>query len=87
MSTDFPNAWGRPPFESDPFEDVWDNSVADTATSVKVDLEDIIKDAIREEIKYYFEIPEQWRDDVLDIESDFIEEVIDTIMKDIKINH
>lgn len=74
-----------PPYETNPFEDVWDNAVSDTVETIKKDLDDIIREAVIESIEHYYEIPSQWRDEVLDIESDFQQEVIDELMKQIKI--
>lgn len=74
-----------PPYESNPIEDVWDNSVSDTVESIKKDLPDIIREAVSEYIEDYYEIPSQWRDEVLDIKSDFDEQVLDELIKQIKI--
>lgn len=74
-----------PPYESNPIEDIWDNSVSDTVESIKQDLPDIIREAVMEFIEQYYEIPSQWRDEVLDNEADFQQEVIDELIKQIKI--
>lgn len=74
-----------PPYESNPIEDVWDNSVSDTVESIKKDLPDIIREAVSEYIEDYYEIPSQWRDEVLDVKSDFDEQVLDELIKQIKI--
>lgn len=74
-----------PPYESNPIEDVWDNSVSDTVESIKKDLVDIIREAVSEYIEDYYEIPPQWEDQILDIKSDFDEQVLDELIKQIKI--
>lgn len=74
-----------PPYQTDPFTDIWDNSVSDTIESIKQDLPDIIREAVMEFIEQYYEIPSQWRDEVLDNEADFQQEVIDELIKQIKI--
>lgn len=74
-----------PPYETNPFEDVWDNSIADTVETIKKDLPDIIREAVMDFIEQYYEIPTQWRDEVLDNEADFQQEVIDELIKQIKI--
>ena len=74
-----------PPYESNPIEDIWDNSVSDTVESIKKDLPDIIREAVIDFIEQYYEIPSQWRDEVLDNEADFQQEVIDELIKQIKI--
>ena len=74
-----------PPYETDPFEDVWDNSIADTVETIKKDLPDIIRESVMDFIEQYYEIPSQWRDEVLDNEADFQQEVIDELIKQIKI--
>lgn len=74
-----------PPYESNPIEDVWDNSVSDTVQSIKRDIDAIIREAVLEYIEDYYEIPPQWRDQVLDIEEDFKAEVVEELMNQIKI--
>ena len=74
-----------PPYETNPFEDVWDNSIADTVETIKKDLPDIIREAVMDFIEQYYEIPSQWRDEVLDNEADFQQEVIDELLKQMKI--
>lgn len=74
-----------PPYESDPFTDVWDNSVSDTVQSIKRDIYVIIRDAVLEYIEDYYEIPPQWHDQILEIEEDFKAEVLEELINQIKI--
>lgn len=74
-----------PPYETNPIEDILDNSVSDTVESIKKDLPDIIREAVMDFIEQYYEIPSQWRDEVLDNEADFQQEVIDELLKQMKI--
>lgn len=85
-----------PPYETNPFEDVWENAVSDTAqemlncpifkkeTNEMSDLAEIEEKA-RENVEEYFDIPPQWRDEVKEHEYDFIEDVITEVMSKIKI--
>ena len=51
-----------PPYETNPFVDVWDNSVSDTAHEIKKDLMEMIEEKVREHVEEYFDIPPQWRE-------------------------
>jgi hypothetical protein len=74
-----------PPYETNPFVDVWDNSVSDTAHEISKDLMEMIEEKVREHVKEYFDIPPQWRDEVDEHKEDFIEDVITEVMSKIKI--
>ena len=74
-----------PPYESNPIEDIWGNSVSDTVESIKKDLVDIIREAVSEYIEDYYEIPSQWRDEVLEMKYDFDVQVLDELINEIKI--
>ena len=74
-----------PPYETDPFEDVFDNAVSDTAHEVIKDLPYMIEEKVREHVEEYFEIPAQWHDEIIDQKYDFIEEIVKEVMSNIKI--
>jgi hypothetical protein len=74
-----------PPYETDPFEDVFDNAVSDTAHEVIKDLPYMIEEKVREHVEEYFEIPPQWHDEIIDQKYDFIEEIVKEVMSKIKI--
>jgi hypothetical protein len=85
-----------PPYETNPFEDVWVNAVSDTAQRMlncpdfkKETIEasdlDEIEEMAREHVEEYFDIPPQWRDEVKEHEYDFIEDVITEAMSEIEI--
>jgi hypothetical protein len=74
-----------PPYETNPFEDVWDNAVANTAHEIKKDLLAIVEEAVREDIEAYFDIPAQWHDEIIDQKYDFIEDIVTEVMSKIKI--
>ena len=74
-----------PPYETDPFEDVFDNAVSDTAHEIKKDLSEMIEEKIREHAEEYFDIPAQWHDEIIDQKYDFIEEIVKEVMSNIKI--
>ena len=48
-----------PPYETNPFEDVFDNAVSDTAHEISKDLLEMIEEKIREHAEEYFDIPPQ----------------------------
>jgi len=74
-----------PPYETDPFEDVFDNAVSDTAHEISKDLLEMIEEKIREHAEEYFDIPPQWEDEIRDQEGDFIDEIVKEVMSKIKI--
>lgn len=74
-----------PPYETNPFEDVWDRAILDTASEIKKDLMEMVEEKVREHVEEYFDIPAQWRSEVKDHEYDFIEDVITEVMSKIKI--
>lgn len=74
-----------PPYETDPFEDVWDNAIADTTHEISKDLLDMIEEKVREHVEEYFDIPAQWYDEIIDQKYDFIEEIVKEVMSKIKI--
>ena len=74
-----------PPYERNEFQDIFESSVQDTVESIKKDLPDIIREAVSEYIDDYYDIPPQWREEVLEISTDFDEKVLDELIKQIKI--
>lgn len=74
-----------PPYETNPFVDVWDNAVSDTAHEINKDLLEMIEEKVREHAEEYFDIPPQWHDEIIDQKHDFIEDVITEVMSKIKI--
>lgn len=74
-----------PPYETNPFEDVWDNAVSDTAHEMSKDLLEMIEEKLREHAEEYFDIPTQWHDEIIDQKEDFIEEIVKEVMSKIKI--
>jgi hypothetical protein len=74
-----------PPYETNPFEDVFDNAVSDTAHEISKDLLEMIEEKIREHIEEYYDIPPQWEDEIRDQEGDFIDEIVKEVMSKIKI--
>lgn len=74
-----------PPYERNEFQDIFESSVQDTVESIKKDLPYIIREAVSEYIDDYYDIPPQWREEVLDISTDFDEQVLDELIKQIKI--
>lgn len=74
-----------PPYETNPFEDVFDNAVSDTAHEISKDLLEMIEEKIREHAEEYFDIPPQWEDEIRDQEEDFINEIVKEVMSKIKI--
>ena len=74
-----------PPYETNPFEDVWDNAVSNTAHEINKDLPEMIEEKVREHAEEYFDIPTQWYDDIIDQKEDFIEEIVTEIMNKLKI--
>ena len=73
------------PYETDPFEDVWDDAVANTVHEINKDLIDMIEEKVREHVEEYFDIPHQWHDEIIDQKYDFIEEVVTEVMSKVKI--
>jgi gamma-glutamyl-gamma-aminobutyrate hydrolase PuuD len=74
-----------PPYETNPFEDVFDNAVSDTAQEISKDLLEMIEEKVREHAEEYFDIPVQWHDEIIDQKYDFIEEIVKEVMSKIKI--
>jgi len=74
-----------PPYETNPFEDVFDNAVSDTAHEISKDLLEMIEEKIREHAEEYFDIPPQWEDEIRDQEEDFIDEIVKEVMSKVKI--
>jgi len=74
-----------PPYDTDPFEDVFDNAVSDTAHEIIRDLSDMIEEKVREHVEEYFDIPPQWYDAIIDQKYDFIEEIVNEVMSKVKI--
>lgn len=80
MSTDFPYAFGTPPWD-DPEADAYEDAVSDTAYGVSKDLEDIIKEAILEVVEDYFDVPDKYADYILDDKEEFKYHVTDEVIK------
>lgn len=84
MSTDFPYAWGTPPWDSTE-EDAWDNAVGDTAEYLKKDLKEIVREAIYESVDDYITVSEKWHDLIYEDKESFKDCVTEQILNELKI--
>jgi len=79
MSTDFPYAFGTPPWD-DQQADAYDDALSNTAYNVSRDLDEIIREALFEVVEDYFEIPEKHSDYILSDKEDFKLNVVNDVM-------
>ena len=80
MSTDFPYAWGRPPWDSEPLEDVWEEAVSNTSDDLIKDLKDILREKLIDEVMDYIVCPSEWYDTIKEDEDNFVDQVIDDVI-------